>query len=140
MIIDPTDTTTTLGGRLRALREARGMTLQQVAHKTRVPAAKLAALEAERWADLPAAVYTRGFIRSAAALLGASPDVVNGLVEQYRRDAPAAVVEVPSLTKSDLLIPILTRSDEQEKGRAVLGILLLALAGLAIPIVAFLIS
>ena len=114
----------TVGDRLRALREQKTMSIVELAARTRVPAA----------------VYVRGFIRAAAAALGSTRDEAEALVAGYQREAPQTVVSPPSITKSDLLIPILVRGDEEDRGKAALGIALLALAGLAIPIVAFLMS
>jgi len=140
MTMNDTMTPPTLGARLRALREAKGVTLNDLAARTRVPSAKLLALEEDRWGELPAPVYARGFIRAAAKALGAEPVEAEALVAAYNRESPPSDVSAPSIHKSDLLVPILVKGDKEERGRAVLGVLLLALAGLAIPIVAFLMS
>ena len=55
---------TSLGGHLRALREAKGSSLEDMARSTRVGIRHLEALEEERLADLPSPVFVRGFIRS----------------------------------------------------------------------------
>ena len=70
------------GGRLAVAREARGLTLADVAHVLRLPAATLMALEASRYEDLPAPVFVRGYLRAYARLLGISGEE---LVGEYDR-------------------------------------------------------
>jgi cytoskeletal protein RodZ len=52
------------GSHLRKAREDAGMTLDRVSELTRVRPGLLAALEADRFSDLPEKVFTRGFVRS----------------------------------------------------------------------------
>ena len=59
-----------LGEHLRAAREARGLTVAEVARGTHIRAVHIEALEQERFGDLPAPVYTRGFLRNYATFLG----------------------------------------------------------------------
>jgi len=54
------------GELLRQVREARGLTLQQVAERTRIGRAHLEKVEADRYADLPAPVYLRGILIALA--------------------------------------------------------------------------
>jgi curved DNA-binding protein CbpA len=51
---------------LRRVREARGMTLQQIAERTKVTRHHLENIEADRYARLPAPVYLRGILMSLA--------------------------------------------------------------------------
>ena len=62
----------TLGNYLRDLRLARGRSLNEVARTTCVAGSYLQALEEDRWSDLPAAVFTKGFIRAYCQALGES--------------------------------------------------------------------
>ncbi len=78
------------GGGLRALREGRGTSLDEVARATRVSVRQLDALEAGRFDELPAPVFVRGFIRAYCQVLGESPETA---LERYARistDASAA--------------------------------------------------
>lgn len=59
-----------LGARLRAAREQKGLSLEQVEHATRIRRAFLEALEEERFEALPGDVYARGFVRNYALFLG----------------------------------------------------------------------
>ncbi len=64
----------TLGIRLRELREAKGVSLDDIARSTRVGRRHLEALETDIWAELPAPVFVKGFIRAYCDFLDASPD------------------------------------------------------------------
>ncbi|MFP2960887.1 helix-turn-helix domain-containing protein [Myxococcus sp. 1LA] len=61
------------GELLRQVREARGMTLQQVADRTRITRSHLENVEADRYTALPAAVYLRGILMNLARELGLDP-------------------------------------------------------------------
>jgi flagellar biosynthesis protein FlhG len=57
-------------GRLLAkVREARGIELEEVAKATKISVAYLKAIEAEAFSELPAMVYTRGFVQELAKYL-----------------------------------------------------------------------
>lgn len=60
----------TVGERLRAAREAAGMTLEDVATNTRIPTRHLEALENSDFDRLPAPTYTIGFAKNYAAAVG----------------------------------------------------------------------
>ena len=60
----------TAGERLRAAREEKGLTLEDVAAQTRIPRRHLESLENATWDQLPAPTYTIGFARSYAAAVG----------------------------------------------------------------------
>ncbi len=59
-----------LGSRLREAREGAGLTPVLLHEKTRVPVEAITALEEERFEALPAAVYTRGFVKLLCTELG----------------------------------------------------------------------
>ncbi|MGE3913254.1 MAG: helix-turn-helix domain-containing protein [Chloroflexota bacterium] len=64
----------TFGQTLRQAREDLGASLAEAERETRISRRYLAALENEDEAALPAAVYTRGFIRIYCQYLGLNPD------------------------------------------------------------------
>jgi cytoskeleton protein RodZ len=68
------DRALSLGGHLRALRLAKGDTLEEMARATRISARQLAALESEEFSELPAPIFVKGFIRAYCGFLGESPD------------------------------------------------------------------
>lgn len=65
-----TGETATVGDQLRAAREAQGITLEDVAARTRIPTRHLQSLEVSEWDKLPAPTYTMGFAKSYAAVVG----------------------------------------------------------------------
>lgn len=66
----PVDAAMTVGERLRAAREATGMSLDELATATRIPTRHLASLETSDFAKLPAPTYTIGFAKNYAAAVG----------------------------------------------------------------------
>jgi cytoskeletal protein RodZ len=61
---------TPVGERLRAAREEKGVSLDEVAAQTRIPQRHLVAIEAADWDSLPAPTYTIGFAKSYAGAVG----------------------------------------------------------------------
>lgn len=59
-----------VGERLRRAREAQGLTLDDVATRTRIPIRHLRSIEDSQWDELPAITYTVGFGRSYANAVG----------------------------------------------------------------------
>jgi cytoskeleton protein RodZ len=59
-----------LGERLRRAREAKGMSLDDVANRTRIPIRHLQNIEREEWDALPAVTYAIGFTRNYANAVG----------------------------------------------------------------------
>ena len=58
------------GQHLRALREQRGLSLEEVSEKTKIAITNLELLETDRYELLPPKVFVKGFIRSYAQCLG----------------------------------------------------------------------
>lgn len=59
-----------IGARLRAAREARGLGLQDIANQTRIPVRHLQHVEQEEWDDLPGVTYCVGFVRAYGHAVG----------------------------------------------------------------------
>ena len=62
--------TPSAGEQLRAAREAKGLSLEDVASQTRIPRRHLESLEESDWSKLPAPTYTIGFAKSFASAVG----------------------------------------------------------------------
>nr|MBA3834973.1 helix-turn-helix domain-containing protein [Sphingomonas sp.] len=69
---DETDVTDTssVGERLRAAREEKGFSLEDIAAETRIPRRHLQSLESGAWDKLPAPTYSIGFAKSYAGSVG----------------------------------------------------------------------
>lgn len=61
---------TSVGERLRAAREEKGFSLEDLAAETRIPRRHLESLELSDWEKLPAPTYTIGFAKSYASAVG----------------------------------------------------------------------
>jgi len=79
----------TLGETLRQARLDKGVSLADAARDTRIRRAYLEALESEDGAALPAAVYTRGFLRTYAEYLGLNPQAMVDLFQPPARREPS---------------------------------------------------
>ncbi len=84
-----------LGEELRRARVARGLSLAQAERLTKIRAVHLAALEEERFADLPPRPYAKGFVRAYALALGLDPA---GLLTSF--DAHLPPVAPPPLSEA----------------------------------------
>ncbi|MFL6736128.1 MAG: helix-turn-helix domain-containing protein [Sphingomonas sp.] len=60
----------TIGERLRAAREEKKLSLEDVAAQTRIPQRHLESIETADWEKLPAPTYTVGFAKSYASAVG----------------------------------------------------------------------
>jgi cytoskeletal protein RodZ len=69
--------------RLHAARERKGVDLYRAERDTKIRARYLRALEEGEYAELPGAVYTKGFLRNYALYLGLDPEDV---VRQWKRE------------------------------------------------------
>jgi cytoskeleton protein RodZ len=73
----------TVGERLRAAREQKKISLEDIAVQTRIPQRHLASIENAEWDNLPAPTYTIGFAKSYASAVGLDrTDIGNQLREE----------------------------------------------------------
>ena len=69
---------------LRTAREAKGVDLARVERDTKIRERYLSALEDGDYAELPGAVYTKGFLRNYGAYLGLDTEY---LIDLYRLES-----------------------------------------------------
>ena len=90
----------TVGEQLRAAREAKGLTLEDIAAQTRIPRRHLESLENSDWDNLPAPTYTTGFAKSYASAVGLDrvdiADQLREAVGGYRPISTATLVFEPT--------------------------------------------
>ncbi len=73
------------GAEIRDERERLGLTLESIAEKTKIRPSHLQAIEEERFAELPAAVFVRGFLREYARCLGLPGDaIIHSYMKRYQ--------------------------------------------------------
>lgn len=118
-----------VGERLRTAREARRLTVADVAQALKLGARQVEALEGGDWGSLPGTTFIRGFVRNYARLLqvDAAP-----LMAQLDATVATAKVSLDVPENASGAMPA-TRSAGQRHNRSVviLGVVLLAAAGLA---------
>ncbi len=118
----------TLGETLKKTREQKRMSVVEVARVTRIPAATLDALEADRFDDLPGEVFVRGFLKSYAQAVGLAPDAVLA-----RYTSTRSVVMVTPLPATSPVTAV--RGGNRRVGVAIAFVVLLILVTLALSIV-----
>ena len=88
-----------VGETLQLARERKGVDLYRAERDTKIRMQYLAALEDGDWDDLPAPVYTKGFLRNYAIYLGLEPDDIldrwRDEMEQLRTATRVAVAPPP---------------------------------------------
>ena len=115
-----------VGQYLRRHREARNMSLEEVARATRVPLASMERLEAGQFDELPGEVFVRGFLKSYAQAVDLPGDEVLARYTASRRMAWVTPLPISSPSRP-------TRSGRF--GVAIAFVLLLFLFALALSIV-----
>jgi cytoskeletal protein RodZ len=118
--------TDSIGTFLKRTREARAMSVGEIARATRIPTLAIERIEADHFDDLPGEVFARGFLKAYAGAVGLAPDEVLARYTAARR-----VVSVEPLP---MATPV-QRSGSRRFGVAIAFVLLLVLFTVAISIV-----
>ena len=82
------------GEQLRTAREAAGMSVHEIATHLRLDSRVILALEADDYEKLPAPIFTRGYLRGYARLLGLPPEPVLQAFEQSDVSPPSLVADL----------------------------------------------
>jgi len=85
LAIDPLFAHDTVGEALQAIRRDRGISLEDLAERTRVRKSYLEAIEEMRLDALPSRPFTIGYVRAYATALGLDPDAA---VERFKTEEP----------------------------------------------------
>ncbi len=87
--------TISIGKTLKALREGKNITLNDIASKMRLDVRFISAIEEDNFDSLPDPIYVRGYIRSYSKLLGADADaLVRTFEEQGGNFEPEIIPEI----------------------------------------------
>ena len=79
------------GSRMRHTREQRGVSLRQIAQTTKLSVSALEALERNDISRLPGGIFSRAFVRSYAAEIGADPEAtVRDFLTQFPHESVTA--------------------------------------------------
>jgi len=88
MVADRTDD---FGSRLRAARERKGISLREIASRTKISIALLEALERNDISRLPGGIFSRAFVRAYATEVGIEPEVaIQDFITQFPHDSVVA--------------------------------------------------
>ncbi len=127
-----------IGKELKEIREEKGISLEEVAEKTKIPLRFLQAIENGRWEELPEEVYLRGFIKTYAEVLGLDG---KKFVDNYKRsqsqevtpDVPEKEAEVGEEEDQDQFLHVPEEDlEEEDQGQFLLIIIILVLVGLGV--------
>jgi cytoskeletal protein RodZ len=105
------------GSRLREARERRGITLRDIAERTKISIATLESIERNDSSRLPGGIFARSFVRSYATEVGLDPDAtVREFVARFDAEhTPTALdatpaVDIAGLFRSHPLSAVLLRA------------------------------
>jgi cytoskeletal protein RodZ len=90
----------TLGQRLRAEREKKGLSIPELASRTRIRAPFFEAIEADRPEEFPGRFFYRSFLRQYADLLELPESVVHSAIEQSLAEEQAEKAERETTTQN----------------------------------------
>jgi cytoskeleton protein RodZ len=80
-----------IGSKLRAARERKGVSLRQIADRTKIAVAVLEALERNDISRLPGGIFSRAFVRSYAQEVGLDPEtMIQDFIGQFPQDSVTA--------------------------------------------------
>jgi cytoskeletal protein RodZ len=127
-----------VGTTLRTGREGRGMTLLQLATRTKIPMTILAAIEENDFDQVPSGIFIRGYIRAYAREVGLAPEPI---VAQFLADtAPVTPIgsdqPSPERPVDDALESVRLSPDLLQSSRAGWGYALIV-AALLVAIISF---
>jgi cytoskeleton protein RodZ len=91
----------TVGGRLRAAREAQGIDLPELAARTRIPQRHLEAIDSSDYSGLPSSTYAIGFAKAYARAVGADEVAIARDLRRELGDRPERPAPVPAYELDD---------------------------------------
>jgi cytoskeletal protein RodZ len=121
------------GARLRTAREARSLSLKEVAERTKISVTSLEALERSDFTRVPGGIYGRAFVRLYATELEMDADATVTefvtLLERHEREAAERGAVRPEITADDKLF--LAR---QQRALRVLRVVIVVVAVIAVSL------
>jgi cytoskeleton protein RodZ len=80
-----------VGRRLRQAREGRGLSVAEVAARTKIPMRQLTCIEGEDYDQVPGGIFVRGHIRAMARVVGLDPFEVTEHFDEEMRPRPPVI-------------------------------------------------
>lgn len=118
-----------LGERLKAAREAKELTIDQVAEGIRIQRAYLEALESESFGAFSSESHIRGFLRNYASYLGLEPEGIVALYDQSKSVKRSGARWSRTQTKKAPSAPFSAPAQPQRGRISIIGDVLLLLIG-----------
>ena len=112
----------TVGSTLKVAREAKGLTLSDVEHATKIRQKFLEAIERDEFFRLPSPAYAKGFVRNYAAFLGLSTEQVMAFFRRQMTETPRASL-LPKGVSDPLNAPLLQLTPGRFLGMLVAALL-----------------
>ncbi len=111
------------GAKMKRAREARGISLRQVADITKIAVSALEALERDDISRLPGGIFSRAFVRAYAIEIGLDPEeTVRGFLARFPDDSVTAGSRyVPQTYEAD--------SGDEPRRRRRSGVLIMVAVG-----------
>lgn len=122
-----------LGEEFKSAREARGLTLSDVAERLHIRSVYLAAIEDEDWHVIGAPVYVRGFMRTYARFLGLDPEAA---VARFSAAVPPGTPAASSPRSAAAAVPT-ERAARESSSPSLAAILAVVVAVVAVIFVAY---
>jgi cytoskeleton protein RodZ len=130
-VVDTPVAEPTVGERLRAAREARGMDVDAVASALKLSRKQIEALEVGDWARLPGHTFIRGFVRNYARIVHLEPDSL--LADLDAPPAPAPRLDLPQ--NATAVMPDPGHAKKRDYAAVLAGLVLIAVAVVAYYVV-----
>jgi cytoskeleton protein RodZ len=126
--VDAPETVLSVGQRLRAARESRKMSLEDVSQAIKIAPRVLEQVEGNAWAQLPGYTFARGVVRSYARLLRLDPEALLRDLENAPMPKPPLLELRPS---TQTALPVPGEANKRDRYAMLAGVLLVAVAVLA---------
>jgi cytoskeleton protein RodZ len=123
-----------LGEEFRSAREARSLSLSDVAERLHIRSVYLAAIEDEDWHVIGAPVYVRGFMRTYARFLGLDPEAA---VARFAAAVPAGAPAAPASRQAAAPGPAERRAAGERSSPSLAAVLSIVVAVLVVLFVGY---
>jgi cytoskeleton protein RodZ len=123
-----------LGEEFRSAREARSLSLSDVAERLHIRSVYLAAIEDEDWHVIGAPVYVRGFMRTYARFLGLDPEAA---VARFAAIVPAGAPAAPTPRQAAAANPAEKRAAGERNSPSLAAVLSIVAAVLVVLFVGY---
>src|SRR3954469_21170224 len=116
-----------VGRRLRQAREARGLSVAEVAARTKVPVRQLTCIEGEDYDKVPGGIFVRGHIRAMARVVGLDPRDVTEHFEEETSPPPPVIIQPEDESRGPRLRMAVEGAEPRPNGPLIAAALIIVL-------------